>query len=93
MSDGDQRAGRLIHRFHLIMDAIVDLPEDDIESVEELVQAGEWTVALENLCTQLYEYDANVPEETLAMIEELGRDVGVPDRYWKMLASDGQRSP
>ena len=73
------------------MDAIVELPLDDIERVEELVQVGEWAIALENLCTWLYEYDIDVPEDALRMIEDLGRDIGVAERYWKLLAPGGSK--
>ncbi len=44
----------------------------------------------QNLCTQLYEYGAIVPEETLRRIEALGHELGVADRYWKRLASSGR---
>lgn len=36
---------------------IVDIPEHDIENVKVFIEAGEWGVALETLCTQAYEYD------------------------------------
>ena len=61
------------------------LPERDVDSVEELVQVREWAVALENLCTQLYEYDLPVPIETVRLMEEIGREVGVEERYWNIL--------
>ena len=39
--------------------AVADLvPEQDLTNAWELVDADEPGVALENLCTQLYEYDA-----------------------------------
>ena len=85
----DERVGQLVHRFHVIVDSIVDLPQDDIERAEELVYVGEWAVALENLCTQLYEYDVDVSDEILRLIESLARDLGVADRYWAVLATHG----
>jgi hypothetical protein len=88
----DERAGRLIHRFHVILDSIVDLSQDDIERVEELVQVGEWAIALENLCTQLHEYDVELPAETFGLIEQLGLDIGVADRYWAVLKPTGPES-
>ena len=88
MSDNERTAGGLVHRFHLIMDAIGDLPENDVEHVEELVQVGEWQVALELLCTQVYEYEIKVDKELLKMIAALGRDVGVQNRYWKVLGPE-----
>jgi hypothetical protein len=46
---------------------------------------GEWAVALENLCTQLYEYDIRVPIDSVKLMEEIGREVGVEERYWNIL--------
>jgi hypothetical protein len=88
----DERPRRLVREFHVIMDSIVGLPTKDIEGVEELVQVGEWVVALENLCTQLYEYDIDLPTETLKLIEVLGRDIGMAARYWRVLAPTGSET-
>ena len=85
----DERAKRLVHQLHAIVDSIVGLPQEDIQRVEELVEVGEWIVALENLCTQLYEYDVDLPAETLKSIEDLCRDIGVADRYWRVLVPAG----
>jgi hypothetical protein len=78
-----ERERQLVHQFHLILDSFVGLPERDVDSVEELVQVREWALALENLCTQLYEYDP-VPIESVRLMEEIGREVGVEDR-WNIL--------
>lgn len=80
--------GNLVHRFHLILDQIVDLDQDEIERIEELVQVGEFAVALENLCSQLYEFDVAVGDDTVAAITAVGTSVGVEDRYWKVLRTD-----
>jgi len=74
------------------MDAIDDLPENDVVHAEELVQVGEWQVALELLCTQIYEYEIKVDKRVLGMIATLGRDVGVGDRCWKMLGPEQKTS-
>lgn len=63
VSTGDEKAGRRVHDFHLIIDAVTGVPENDMENVADLVEVGEWEVALENLCTQLYEYGAIVPRK------------------------------
>ncbi len=80
--------GNLVHRFHLVLDQIVDLDQDEIERVEELVQVGEFAVALENLCSQLYEYDVRISDELVAAIAVLANTVGVEDRYWTVLRAD-----
>jgi hypothetical protein len=70
------------------MDSLRGLPERDADNVDQLVQVGEWQVALGNLCTQLYEYDMKVPRDTLSAISELGREVGVEERYWSVLTPE-----
>lgn len=88
MTKPTPEGGNLVHRFHLILDRIVDLDQDEIERVEELVQVGEFAIALENLCTQLHEFDVAVDDDTVAAIAVVGTSVGVEDRYWKMLRGD-----
>jgi hypothetical protein len=80
-----ERERQLVHQFHLILDSFVGLRERDVDSVEELVQVREWALALENLCTQLYECDIPVPIESVRLMEEIGREVGVEDRYRNIL--------
>jgi hypothetical protein len=50
-----------------------DLPPEQIEDMKELVQPGEPGVALENFCTQLFEYEVPVSLAVVAELEELGR--------------------
>jgi hypothetical protein len=77
--------GPVVHAFHTIMDSVVGLPEDDVQRVEDLVRVGEWQVALENLCTQLHEYDIDIEPTTLGIISELGRQLNVPEHYLNLL--------
>jgi hypothetical protein len=58
-----------------------DLPPEQIEDMKELVQAGEPGVALENFCTQLFEYEVPVSLAVVAELEELGRALGVDKKY------------
>jgi len=62
------------------------VPERDLRSVDELVQVGEWKIALENLCTQAHEYDVTVDGYLLEAIRQLASELGVPDRYWTVLS-------
>ncbi|HEX2923498.1 MAG TPA: MafI family immunity protein [Chloroflexota bacterium] len=61
------------------------LPKQDIDGVESLARAGEYGVALENLATQLYEYDIAVPGTVLQEIIELGTRLTVDSSYWTIL--------
>lgn len=56
----------LLGSLRALVIALADmLPADDVTSVEGLIDGGEPGVALENLCTQLYEYEAAVTAEQL----------------------------
>jgi len=58
------------------MDAAIGLPEDDIDNVEGLIQVGEWLVAFETLCTQIYEWDISLPADVIGDLEDLGFAIG-----------------
>ena len=51
----------------------------------QLVLAGEPGVALENLSTQLYEYDVTVNRTTFEEIESLCKEMGLDTKYWSRL--------
>lgn len=62
------------------------LPTVDIDNAWGLIDAGEPGVALENLCTQLYEYDVLVPREVLRQIVSAGEAMQLSPDLWKDLA-------
>jgi hypothetical protein len=53
------------------------LPEDQLRGMRELVAAGEPGVALENFCTQLYEFDVSVPANLANELEALAAAMGM----------------
>lgn len=57
------------------------LPDRDVESVQVLIDAGELGVALETLCTQVYEYDVEVTAGLRSRLEDLGEQLGVSAAY------------
>lgn len=78
-----------MRRLHLAMDAARTLPLGDLEQIEDLIQAGEQRVALENLCTQVYEYDITLPLYLRDLLAEAGQQLGVASRYWERLDTAG----
>ncbi len=62
------------------VDAAAGLPLADVEQVRVLIAAGELQIALETLCTQVYEYDIEVTPTQREALEALGDvlDVSVP---------------
>ncbi len=53
------------------------LPQHDLESIGVLIGAGEWSLALETMCTQIFEYDVEVNNAYRAELEALGSELGV----------------
>ncbi len=58
------------------------VPARELDDMSALAKAGEPGVALENLCTQLFEYDVMVPQSVTASLRTLGQAMGVDDKYW-----------
>jgi hypothetical protein len=61
------------------------LPKTELDGMAELVKAGEPGIGLENFCTQLFEYDVEVPVRIFTEIAELGQAMGIPSDYWERL--------
>jgi hypothetical protein len=62
------------------------LPAEQLEDMRELVIAGERGIALENLCTQIHEYDVAVQPDVYTTIEEVGTAMGIDSKYWERIA-------
>jgi hypothetical protein len=61
------------------------LPANELEEMKQLVRAGEPGVALENLATQLFEYDAAATPALIDLIESVGTTMGINSKYWMRL--------
>ncbi|MEO8899916.1 MAG: MafI family immunity protein [Polyangiaceae bacterium] len=61
------------------------IPDEQLEDMLELAQALEPCIALENLATQLYEYDVRVSSEIAAELQALGNGMGLQAKYWERL--------
>jgi predicted HAD superfamily phosphohydrolase len=58
------------------------LPVNDVDSIKELVGVGEYAVAFENFCTQLYEYDVAVAQSDRSRLEIIGKEMRLEDSLW-----------
>jgi hypothetical protein len=58
------------------------IPDGELAQMRRLVQVGEPGIALENFCTQLYEYDVAVPGETARELGILARAMGLKLPAW-----------
>lgn len=61
------------------------IPTTQLQDMASLVKAGEPGVALENLCTQLFEYDVRVAPGVAAQLATVGRAMGIDEKYWQNL--------
>jgi hypothetical protein len=53
------------------------LPDDQLSDMASLVRAGEPGIALENLCTQLHEYDVSVTPALATELDALAATMGL----------------
>lgn len=77
-------------RLHKAMDTAVGLTPDDISNVQSLIDVGEWLVAFETLCTQIYEWEIVVEADVIRELEALGTALGarreLTDNLWEDVA-------
>jgi len=74
----------------LIIDGLTGrLPPEQLLDFRELAQAGEPGVALENLCTQIFEYDVMIEPEVLTRIQDVGQLMKLNPKYWERLNPKG----
>ncbi len=57
------------------------LPCHNVEFIESLLSAGEEQLALDTLCTQIYEYDIEVSNALRAELEDVGSRLDVDVAY------------
>ena len=53
---------------------------------------GERGIALENLCTQIYEDDVLAARDVLGRIAPVGKAMGLESKYWEPIAQAGRAS-
>jgi uncharacterized tellurite resistance protein B-like protein len=68
-------------RLRAVLDQLHGLPAGDVDSIGVLIDAGELVVALEVLCTQVFEHDVEPTEPTRRELHELGELLRVHTAY------------
>lgn len=63
------------------------LPKESYEEIVSLIVHGELEIALENLCSELYEWEVEVSSEQLSMIQTLAKKMKLPPRRYDFLSS------
>ena len=79
-------------RLDQAMDAARSLTSADVTNVESLIHVGEWLIAFETLCTQIYEREISLSADLVRDLEDLGAALGarteLTDHLWED-AADG----
>lgn len=67
-----------------VLDSLGGMPFD-MQECRTLVHAGEYGVAIENLCTQLFEYDVVLSTVQKECIAAIAKRLTICDGYWRPL--------
>jgi hypothetical protein len=67
------------------IEAARDLPAREREYFDELITVGEYVIAFENLCTQLYEHEIQLPDNEWRALASIGSQLQVAPHYWELL--------
>lgn len=84
-------------RLRKAMDLAVGLSPDNINNVQSLIDVGEWLVAFETLCTQIYEWEIRLDPMVVRDLEGLGLALGarakLTDQLWEGVGIEDQPRP
>lgn len=61
------------------------LSESEVSTIQEYIDVGEWKLAIETLCTFLYEKNISVSRQSYRLIEKAGESLGIDIDTWKIL--------
>jgi hypothetical protein len=62
------------------------IPQDSLDDSRENAEAGEPGIAVENLCSNLHEYDVVVPAKIYDSLAKLGSHMGIDAKYWTIMS-------
>jgi hypothetical protein len=72
-------------RIELLLTQVPGLPDRDRENANMFLENGEWGLALETLCGQLYENDVSISAAVYEGIRDAGTEMGMDDSTWTYL--------
>ena len=74
---------------HRILDLLAALdppvPKRFLAQAADLLGSGESVVAIENLCRNIYEEDAQLAPQQLAAIADVAAELGLSDDKWRFI--------
>ena len=60
---------------------------DFVIYLEELVEAGEYGIALEDFLVQMYEYDLEISSNDLDIVRKLCENMSIDSNLWSVLST------
>lgn len=70
----------------LIIDSLEgNLPSEQLGDMRDLARSGEYGVAFENLCTQLFEYEVAISPMVFASLKDMGTLMNLDSENWTQL--------
>jgi hypothetical protein len=79
---------KLKEAFDLVADSLVTAGcSERLKSSYDLVDANESAIALEIMCSNLYEFECRIPEKAYDLFAEVGVNLKVDSQYWETLKS------
>lgn len=66
---------------------VQNLPDADKENISMFLEDGEWGVAFDALCSQIFENEINISAEMYDRIERLGMEMQIDPSEWRFLIS------
>jgi hypothetical protein len=64
-----------------VLEQVDGMPANDVENITVLISVGEWKIALETICTQIYECDLEIRVSVREELIRLGRALQTPAAY------------
>ena len=71
-------------------DASPELPAKDVDLIRQFIQVGEFLLAFETLCTQLYEYEVVLSHTRASLLRQIGIALGADQHYLSLLDQENQ---
>jgi len=61
------------------------LSQDQVEDIRSYIYAGEWGLALEFVCSMLYEDELPLPARAYELLQEVGNTMHLESKTWEVL--------
>lgn len=81
----DFKGKRLRNEIAALLSEVPELPQTDKDNILMFLENGEWGMAFDSFCSQVYENDIVISGQLYARIEEIGLKMEMENSTWKFL--------